>query len=375
MNETALKCTIERDRLGRVFYRAGDGVGVVGSGPLDWLSENAITPKTKLFHFFVLGDYIEEDDDYVILESIGKGTAVGRLSWYSTKQYTVFRMNDPDYVALGKLAAERASIFGRRHYDYALYLKLFTWAAGYWLKEIATGHIPPRPARPDMIPYKTDRDFICIELYFAIWNLVGRRIRAHGHAPVPAEVILAVKRGTLAVIDYHNGDAEEWRTPRGVDRRPWATLGRAGEDIKKDVLVALGTDGLIRPAAIVEPEIVDGELKAVALPGATVGDARKREPGPDLVAIQRGQRRNKIHVYRQPFGYPIRLCDCVAQDKEDINIVHTSGQNMTLKQFISEHTRYLDTGRMCLHCWRVLLGERTSVGMDNHGHGKGAPLP
>lgn len=366
MNE-ALNFIVERDNLGRVRYYPGDGVGVVGGGPIGTISEKAIVPHTNLYHFFVIGDYIEEDDDYVILESIGKGTAVGRLSWYATKRYTVFRMNDPDFVRLGKLATERASEYGRRRYDYALYLKLFTWALGYWSKELATGHWPPRPVTPDMIPYKTDRDFICIELYFAIWNLVGRRIRAHGHAPVPAEVILAVKRGTLAVIDYHNGDVDKWRIPRGAAGNYWAFLGRAAEDIAKDAMVGIGQDGLVRPAAVVEPEIVEGKVQAVALSRDTL--RVKRESKPDIVARPKGQARNKFHVYRQPYGYPIRLCDWAAEDMDNLLPV-VIPDNMTLKNFIYSH---IPEARMCSHCWAVVKGDRTSVGMDNHGHGKGAP--
>lgn len=238
-------CSIERDSRGRVIYRPGDGFGVEGGGPIGTLSERAVIPHTKLFHFGVIGDYIEREDDYVILESIGKGTAVGRLSWYASKRYTVFRMNDPDYEALGREAAERASAFGRRHYDYALYLKLFAWALGYWSKELATGHFPPRPVRPNQIPYKTDQDFICIELYFAVWNLVGRRIRAHGSAPVPAAVIEALTRGRLVVIDGHDGVAAHWRTPRGPVQLFRASLGRAAEDISTGDLVGLGADGRV----------------------------------------------------------------------------------------------------------------------------------
>lgn len=380
--EKALKCIIERDRLGRVRYYPGDGVGVQGGPPLGTISEKAIVPHTDLYHFFVIGDYIESEDDYVILESIGKGTAVGRLSWYAGKRYTVFRMNDPDFVRLGKLATELASRYGRRHYDYGLYMKLFTWAAGYWAKEILTGHIPPRPVTTDMIPYKTDRDFICIELYFEVWKLVGRRIRLHGCAPVPAEVINAVNRGVLAVIDYHNGDPDKWREPRGVDRRPWAVLGRTAEGIPRDTLVALGNDGYVRAAPVVEPEISGGKVQAVALSrdtlrlvdqGGVVGDARKREKGPDFIARPKGQKRNKYHVYRQPFGYPIRLCDWSAEVMDGLDDILTTPADMTLKNFIYG-TGLIDKGRMCSHCWKVLLADRTSVGMDNHGHGKGAPI-
>ena len=49
----------------------------------------------------------------------------------------------------------------------------------------------------------------------------------------------------------------------------------------------------------------------------------KPEPEPpkargDIIARQGGQKRNRVHVYRQPLGYPIRLCDWVAVDRDTI---------------------------------------------------------
>lgn len=429
-------CTIERDQYGRVKYVPGDGVGVEGSGPIGWLSKTQITPHTKLFHFLVIGQYIPEDDDYVVFESIGKGTAVGRLSWYVGSKYTVFRMNDPNYLALGELAVERASIFGRRHYDYMLYVKVFAWALGYWTKELATGHWPPRPVRPEQIPYKTDRDFICIELYFAIWNLVGRRIRAHGHAPVPGEVIDAVNRGRLVIIDQHNGDEEGWREPRVTIKPPvWATLGKAAEHITRGDLVGLSADGLVRvvkAAPPIEPEehlktrfqevqakkieteimgepgvIWDGgklaemlcqvfdispadvyrvnvdarvgevarvtaygyakttegkldKLKSYALHYTIEPDVPpppRSLPGPDFVARPKGQKRNKNHVYRQPYGYPIRLCDWTEADPEalDVAFVKDVDAGTNLKNFLFS---IIGKKPVCAHCWAIVKGDR-----------------
>jgi len=201
------------DQRGRVIYQPGDIVGVVGGkGPLTWLSYHAIVPQTDLFHFLLIRDRIGVEDDYEILESIGKGTAIGRLSWYKNRQYIIFRVNHEDVERMGNLAAKLASTYGRHRYDWKLYAKIFAWALGYWLKEIVTLHIPPRLVYPAQIPYKTDQDFICIELVFEAWKMVGFRIREHGHAPVPAEVILARARGDLEAIDSHDGNPATWRT-------------------------------------------------------------------------------------------------------------------------------------------------------------------
>jgi len=201
-----LKFNLSFDQRGRVIYQPGDIVGVVGKGIIPWLSYHAIVPQTDLFHFLLIGGHADVIDDYNILESIGKGTAFGRLSWYKDRQYIVFRVNHEDGERMGNLAVKLASKFGRHKYDWKLYLKIFAWALGYWTKEIFTGHIPPRPVRPTQIPYKTDQDFICIELVFETWKQVGFPIRKLGHAPVPAEVILARERGDLEAIDSHDGN-------------------------------------------------------------------------------------------------------------------------------------------------------------------------
>ena len=77
-----LKFLLSFDERGRTIYQPGDIVGVRGGKNwLTWLSYHAVIPSTSLFHFLLIGDRIGSED-YEILESIGKGTTVGRLSWY-----------------------------------------------------------------------------------------------------------------------------------------------------------------------------------------------------------------------------------------------------------------------------------------------------
>lgn len=324
-----LKFRLSFDERGRVIYQPGDIVGVVGGkGPLTWLSYHAIAPQTDLFHFLLIGDRIGTED-YEILESIGKGTAVGRLSWYKKRQYIVFRVNFENVAYMGKLAVTLASKFGRRRYDWKLYVKIFAWALGYWLKEIATLHIPPRPVYPTQIPYKTDRDFICIELVFEAWKQVGFRIRKHGHAPVPAEVILARDRGDLEAIDSHDGNPATWRTMKS----PLFTAAR---------------------------QIIE-----------------ERKARGDIVGRQGGQKRNRTHIYRQPFGYPIRFCDWVAVERETIErIGETQGiqGGPAQKEALEMGLDWAETNKdavICKHCRALAQGKRGPVmGEVNHGHGK-----
>lgn len=303
----------EKDSRGRIIYAAGDIVGIYGKGLFQRLSAIAVIPETRYFHFLLIGDYIVEEDDYVTLESIGKGVAVGRLSWYSDRKYLVYRVNRSDFAALGKRAAQLASKFGRHKYDYLLIGRMTIFALGYILKEIFTGHIP-RPVSPEQIPYKSDRAFICTELVFETWEIVGVYLRALGHAPMPAEFTLAVDRGDLVIIDFNNPMAPRWPRPSGV-------AAIVGEDLKADDTVTM-----------------DGNV-ATKLKPHPIGAI---QPKPEFIGREGGhnKKRNKIHIYQQPFGYPIRVCDWTGPDEK---VERFSGN-------------YGDV--TCKHCRAIIAGER-----------------
>jgi len=326
------------DDRGRVQYQPGDIVGVKSKGIIPWLSKNAIVPRTDLFHFLLIG-YPINGGDYTILESIGKGPALGRLSWYKAREYVVFRVNHEDSAIMGERVMRFASKFGRYHYDWKLYARIFAWALGYWLKEIFTGHIPPRPVYPTSIPYKTDQDFICIELVFEAWlNYLpgkgGFRIREHGHAPVPAEIILAQDRGDLVVIDNHDGKAATWRTLK-------STLYTAAQEVVRK-----------------------HDQEAARTLYSTAGTVPQPKPGPDLIARQGGQKRNRVHVYRQPFGYPIRACDWIAVDNIEV-LGQCQGADgpaelVTLNMALDLHERKPGVV-ICKHCRAVAQGKRNII--------------
>jgi len=325
-----LEINLAFDNHGRTIYQQGDIVGVKSKGIIPWISKNAIVPSTDLFHFFLIGDRI--GNDYEILESIGKGVAVGRLSFYKDREYVVFRVNHEASIFLGERAFEMASKFGRYQYDWKLYGKIFAWALGYWLKEIFTGHIPPRPVYPTSIPYKTDKDFICIELVFEAWKEAGFKIRESGHAPVPAEIILAQDRGDLVVIDNHDGTPETWRT------------------MKSPLYTALYTAA---------QEVIRKHDQEAA--------RNRPKPGPDLIARQGGQKRNRVHIYRQPFGYPIRACDWIAAEYNNLEVLaECQGVEGPCELEALDLTLNIKEERIpgvviCKHCRKVAQGERNVI--------------
>ena len=100
------------------------------------------------------------------------------------------------------------------------------------------------------------------------------------------------------------------------------------------------------------------------------------KPGPDIVGRQGGQARNRVHVYREPYGYPIRLCDWVAVDYDQIEDRHTCFgihgpvDDMRVLAAALDYYEVNRKARVCQNCRAVAQGKRTSIGGVYHGHGK-----
>lgn len=181
--------------------RPADIGGVKGDGALRLLSENLLKPKTDRVHFFLVGDYISWDDDYVILESIGKGIAVGRLSFYKPEDVEIYRVplsHEPGLYAVNdrlraQVAAELTRV-GRARYDYMLFVQMAIGA----LQLLVTGHLPPY--RPSQLPYGRNKSYICTEAANYGWRAVGRPIIRFGEVPTPSGYKQALLDGKLRKI-------------------------------------------------------------------------------------------------------------------------------------------------------------------------------
>lgn len=176
------------------FY-PGDIGASKGKGIAAWLSKNLFWPQTDRFHYFLIGQYVPWDNDYLILESItSKGVTVGRLSWYPLEELEVYRIKDPDWQELGRRVIIEATKFGRFYYDYSLPFKLFAGA----IRLIVTGHLPPWGA--EALPYGKNSYFLCTELVNEAWGGVGRPIVPKGVAPLPSAFQRAVELDQLVKI-------------------------------------------------------------------------------------------------------------------------------------------------------------------------------
>ncbi|MBA7714692.1 hypothetical protein ES703_123723 [subsurface metagenome] len=174
---------------------------VKGRGPLLWLSQNLLKPKTDRIHFFLIGDFIAWDDDYVILESIGKGIAVGRLSFYKPEDIEIYRVNlNPDIRIeplnrhLRRRVAAELTRVGRARYDYILYVQLILGALTLLLR----GKLPPW--RSEEFPYGRDRKYICTEAASEAWRAVGHPLIPKGTVPTPAAFRQALMDNKMRII-------------------------------------------------------------------------------------------------------------------------------------------------------------------------------
>ena len=224
MSERPIKCARNFDDDGRIVLQKGDIVGLIGKGLTGWANRNFVRPRTELFHWLLIGDYLPSEDDYTTLESVNKGVTVGLLSWYQGRAYSVFRLNDADSEHKGRIAYNRASKFGRHRYDWFM-------AAGLFFTWVRHGF---RPLHVSQIPYERDDRFLCTELIFEAYRLVGVILREKGHAPLPAEIKLAAWRGDLVSIDIHNGIAADWRVKRQPVPNPLADVVMAMADASPD---------------------------------------------------------------------------------------------------------------------------------------------
>lgn len=90
------------------------------------------------------------------------------------------------------------------------------------------------------------------------------------------------------------------------------------------------------------------------------------KPGPDIIARQGGQKRNKTHIYRQPYGYPIRLCDWIYVDKTNIEVIgECQGVGGPAEMpTLAAALDWAETKKkvvVCKHCQSAVVGRRFSM--------------
>ena len=80
------------------------------------------------------------------------------------------------------------------------------------------------------------------------------------------------------------------------------------------------------------------------------------KPAADIIGRQGGQKRNRVHIYRRPLGYPIRLCDWIAVDMESIQLIaHIEGISGPAEM------KALVTGLDWAETWKNNRGEYVTI--------------
>ena len=182
-------------------YAPGD---IVGYKPTGWssiegrLNQITFTPHIALLHWFIIGNYIPDENDYVIYESIpSHGVALGRLSWYDKKYYRVFRPNVPMSRVLSERVINDISLFGRQHYGYTsiitmvlaiLRAEISTYRASHKLKSIKPSEIKP---------FMSQHGLLCTQLVARAYHNAGYDVVDDKDAALPAAFINSLNREVI----------------------------------------------------------------------------------------------------------------------------------------------------------------------------------
>jgi len=169
----------ERELL-KMKLESGDIGAVKGEGVLPKLNAELTEPYTDRFHFFLV--WKKAGDDWIILESIGKGIAVGRLSFYAGQDVKIYRVNCPAYYR--HRAPLELTKWGRAKYDYILILKIF--AQGIWaiFKNFLKGE-GIHPIKASDISWKHNSTLVCTEAVDIAYLSVGVSLTG-GAVPLPS---------------------------------------------------------------------------------------------------------------------------------------------------------------------------------------------
>ncbi len=174
-----------------------DIAGVKSKGPMGYLAQKLTKPYSGLFHHFIIGDYIIEDDDYVILESINKGVTVGRLSFYDPEEVVILRRVLP-FQEQNMVIRRRASValteLGRCGYDWLLAFHLMAAIPVLLL------HGKKPPYESAQLPYGKNNSYVCTEAVAYAWRQAMFPIVPPGVVPLPASIVKAYHDGKLEVI-------------------------------------------------------------------------------------------------------------------------------------------------------------------------------
>jgi len=158
----------------------GDIFATRGKGISGWAVRNLLSPPTDRFHFGII--WKQMGQDYVTLESVSKGLAVGLLSWYDPAGLEFYRVDCLKYLRTS--APDHLVIWGRSRYDHLLILKIMFGGLLTFFKVLVKER-KPRRLRAEDFHYGQNSELICTEAVDIAYDAVGVNIIPEGVLPLP----------------------------------------------------------------------------------------------------------------------------------------------------------------------------------------------
>jgi len=161
---------------------------------------NALTsPQTDRGHYFLVWQYVPEDSDYIILESINKGIAVSRMSKYRGQGVQFFQVDCP--ADLRYQTPVQLTKYGECSYDWVLILKLIAGGVVVFFRNLFKEHTIRR-IRAEELPYGHNESLICTEAIQVAYLAVGVPIIDPDTIPTPSAFKQAELDGTLIKLNF-----------------------------------------------------------------------------------------------------------------------------------------------------------------------------
>jgi len=172
-----------------------------------WLLENFFRPRTDRVHHVLVRDYVPEIDDYEFIESIhiglfGKGIRHGYLfAEYEGVDVEIYTVSSVD-PATAKRAPLELMRFGKSPYDFFLIISVLVQVPWVFIRNLIKER-RFRKFRAQDFRYKPDTSFLCTEVYWHAYHLVGVDIVSTGVLPFPSAYKEALDKGVIKL--YYKG--------------------------------------------------------------------------------------------------------------------------------------------------------------------------